>query len=42
MQEILHIQGGQFGNQISSKFLEVVCEEHGIDPTGRYQGTSDL
>ena len=40
--EILHIQGGQCGNQIGAKFWEVVCDEHGIDPTGRYQGTSDL
>ncbi|KAG5552656.1 hypothetical protein RHGRI_010676 [Rhododendron griersonianum] len=42
MREILHVQGGQCGNQIGSKFWEVVCDEHGIDPTGRYIGTSDL
>ncbi|TVU34768.1 hypothetical protein EJB05_16619, partial [Eragrostis curvula] len=42
MREILHIQGGQCGNQIGAKFWEVVCDEHGIDPTGRYTGTSDL
>ncbi|XP_057983728.1 tubulin beta-2 chain isoform X1 [Malania oleifera] len=42
MREILHIQGGQCGNQIGAKFWEVVCAEHGIDPTGRYQGDSDL
>ncbi|KAI8528615.1 hypothetical protein RHMOL_Rhmol12G0161500 [Rhododendron molle] len=42
MREILHIQGGQCGNQIGSKFWEVVCEEHGIDPTGRYTGDSDV
>nr|GMD16211.1 tubulin beta-5 chain [Ipomoea batatas] len=36
MREILHVQGGQCGNQIGSKFWEVVCDEHGIDPTGRY------
>uniref|UniRef100_A0A6N2LXH3 Tubulin beta chain n=2 Tax=Salix viminalis TaxID=40686 RepID=A0A6N2LXH3_SALVM len=42
MREILHIQGGQCGNQIGSKFWEVVCAEHGIDPTGKYTGTSDL
>lgn len=42
MREILHIQGGQCGNQIGSKFWEVVCDKHGIDPTGRYVGTSDL
>ena len=42
MREILHIQGGQCGNQIGAKFWEVVCEEHGIDPSGTYQGLSDL
>ncbi|KAF6149835.1 hypothetical protein GIB67_010909 [Kingdonia uniflora] len=42
MREILHIQGGQCGNQIGSKFWEVVCDEHGIDPTGRVAKTSDL
>ncbi|RWR79778.1 tubulin beta chain [Cinnamomum micranthum f. kanehirae] len=42
MREILHVQGGQCGNQIGSKFWEVVCDEHGIDSTGRYTGTSDL
>ncbi|RWW33210.1 hypothetical protein BHE74_00002369, partial [Ensete ventricosum] len=42
MREILHVQGGQCGNQIGAKFWEVVCDEHGIDPTGRYTGTSDL
>ncbi|CAL5343222.1 unnamed protein product [Camellia sinensis] len=35
MREILHTQVGQYGNQIGSKFWEVVCDEHGIDPTGR-------
>lgn len=38
MREILHIQGGQCGNQIGSKFWEVICDEHGVDPTGRYKG----
>lgn len=42
MREILHIQGGQCGNQIGAKFWEVVCTEHGIDPTGTYQGTTDI
>ncbi|MQL84166.1 hypothetical protein Taro_016679, partial [Colocasia esculenta] len=42
MREILHVQGGQCGNQIGAKFWEVVCDEHGIDATGRYQGSSDL
>ena len=42
MREILHIQGGQCGNQIGAKFWEVVCAEHGIDSTGRYHGDSEL
>ncbi|RDX91248.1 Tubulin beta-1 chain, partial [Mucuna pruriens] len=42
MREILHIQGGQCGNQIGTKFWEVVCDEHGIDPTGQYVGSSEL
>lgn len=36
MREILHIQGGQCGNQIGSKFWEVICDEHGVDSTGRH------
>ena len=42
MREILHIQGGQCGNQIGAKFWEVICDEHGIDATGTYVGDSDL
>jgi tubulin beta len=42
MREILHIQGGQCGNQIGAKFWEVICDEHGIDQTGKYAGASDL
>ncbi|XWS47615.1 hypothetical protein CRYUN_Cryun14cG0167400 [Craigia yunnanensis] len=42
MREILHIQGGQCGNQIEAKFWEVVCSEHSIDSTGRYHGDSEL
>ncbi|KAJ9550081.1 LOW QUALITY PROTEIN: hypothetical protein OSB04_022624 [Centaurea solstitialis] len=38
MREILHIQAGQCGNQIGGKFWEVVCNEHGIDATGKYVG----
>ncbi len=34
MREIVHIQGGQCGNQIGAKFWEVISDEHGIDPTG--------
>ncbi|KAF3449006.1 hypothetical protein FNV43_RR09730 [Rhamnella rubrinervis] len=39
MLEILHIQGGQCGNQIGAKFG---VRKHGIDSTGRYHGESDL
>jgi len=42
MREIVHIQAGQCGNQIGSKFWEVVCDEHGIDHTGTYHGENDL
>jgi len=40
MREIVHLQAGQCGNQIGSKFWEVICDEHGIDPTGAYHGDS--
>ncbi|KAJ8432321.1 hypothetical protein Cgig2_014308 [Carnegiea gigantea] len=42
MRDILHIQAGQWGNQIGAKFWEVVCNEHGIDDTGEYVGNSSV
>ncbi|XP_072324743.1 tubulin beta-4B chain-like [Scyliorhinus torazame] len=42
MREIVHIQAGQCGNQIGSKFWEVISDEHGIDPQGNYNGDSRL
>ncbi|GMH78474.1 hypothetical protein TL16_g07814, partial [Triparma laevis f. inornata] len=39
---IVHLQAGQCGNQIGAKFWEVMCEEHGIDPTGAYCGDNDM
>ena len=42
MREIVHLQAGQCGNQIGTKFWEVISDEHGIDPTGSYHGDSDL
>jgi tubulin beta len=42
MREIIHVQGGQCGNQIGAKFWEVISDEHGIDPSGTYKGESDL
>ena len=42
MREIVHIQAGQCGNQIGAKFWEIISDEHGIDPTGSYQGRSSF
>ncbi|XP_053622864.1 tubulin beta chain-like [Plodia interpunctella] len=42
MREIVHLQAGQCGNQIGSKFWEIISDEHGIDTTGKYIGDSDL
>jgi tubulin beta len=41
MREIVHLQVGQCGNQIGSRFWQVISEEHGIEPTGLYKGDSD-
>jgi len=42
MREIVYIQAGQCGNQIGTKFWEVICQEHGVSPVGKYEGKSDL
>uniref|UniRef100_A0A183UUM9 Tubulin beta chain n=1 Tax=Toxocara canis TaxID=6265 RepID=A0A183UUM9_TOXCA len=42
MREIVHIQAGQCGNQIGTKFWEVISDEHGIQPDGSYEGDSNL
>lgn len=42
MREIVHVQVGQCGNQIGTKFWEIISEEHGISPSGAYHGDSDL
>ncbi|CRL07770.1 CLUMA_CG020724, isoform A [Clunio marinus] len=42
MREIVHLQVGQCGNQIGSKFWEIISDEHGIDPNGHYHGDTDL
>ncbi len=42
MREIVHLQTGQCGNQIGTKFWEVISDEHGIDQSGNYVGNSDL
>jgi tubulin beta len=42
MREIVHIQAGQCGNQIGTKFWETVSEEHGVSPSGKYEGKEDV
>jgi len=42
MREIVHLQAGQCGNQIGSKFWEVMSQEHGINEKGFYEGDNDL
>ncbi|XP_012687436.2 tubulin beta-1 chain [Clupea harengus] len=42
MREIVHLQIGQCGNQIGSKFWEVIGEEHGINHVGIYEGDSPV
>ena len=42
MREIVHIQTGQCGNQIGSKFWETIREEHGIDSQGDYIGDREI
>ena len=34
MREIVHVQAGQAGNQVGSKFWEVISQEHAISPNG--------
>lgn len=38
MREIVHIQAGQCGNQIGTKFWEMIGSEHGLDMNGIYRG----
>ena len=42
MREIVHVQVGQCGNMIGTKFWEEISCEHGIDSTGTYIGNSQL
>eukprot|EP01091_Cochliopodium_minus_P008930 TRINITY_DN2103_c0_g1_i3.p1 TRINITY_DN2103_c0_g1~~TRINITY_DN2103_c0_g1_i3.p1 ORF type:complete len:472 (+),score=132.61 TRINITY_DN2103_c0_g1_i3:56-1417(+) len=41
MREIIHLQVGQCGNQIGTKFWEVITEEHGISKSGHYIGKDE-
>ncbi|KAL3317920.1 hypothetical protein Ciccas_003427 [Cichlidogyrus casuarinus] len=42
MREIIHVQVGQCGNQVGTKFWEVISAEHGIDEQGQYQDSDPL
>uniref|UniRef100_A0A914CA17 Tubulin beta chain n=1 Tax=Acrobeloides nanus TaxID=290746 RepID=A0A914CA17_9BILA len=42
MKEIVQVQVGQCGNQIGTKFWEVISGEHAIQPEGSYKGDCDL
>lgn len=42
MREIIHVQVGQCGNQVGCKFWETISDEHGINPSGQFEGESDL
>ena len=36
--EIVHMQVGQCGNQVGTKFWETLAQEHGLAEDGTYQG----
>ncbi|ESN91946.1 hypothetical protein HELRODRAFT_181869 [Helobdella robusta] len=42
MREIINLQVGQCGNQIGSKFWEVITDEHGLDYNGIYKGQNEI
>lgn len=42
MREIVHVQIGQCGNNVGTKFWEVISDEHGLSPDGRFEGDSEL
>ncbi|KAJ1911395.1 structural constituent of cytoskeleton [Tieghemiomyces parasiticus] len=42
MREIVHLQTGQCGNQIGTKFWETISEEHGLNADGQYIGDNDI
>jgi len=42
MREIVHVQAGQAGNQVGSKFWEVISQEHAISPNGIFDEPGDL
>jgi tubulin beta len=36
-----HMKAGKCGNQMGTKFWEVLCDEHGIGGDGEYCGDND-
>jgi len=42
VREVLHIQIGQCGNQIGTKFWENIAQEHGLSTDGTYVGTDPV
>jgi len=42
MREIICVQCGQCGNQVGTKFWEMISGEHGLDKSGSYKGDSTL
>jgi tubulin beta len=41
MQEVIHLQVGQFGNQAGHRFWEQLFLEHGLGPDGSCADSSD-
>ncbi|KOS22706.1 Tubulin beta-1 chain [Escovopsis weberi] len=41
MREIVHLQAGQCGNQVGTAFWQTISGEHGLDPSGQYNGTNE-
>ena len=42
MRNIIHLQVGQCGNQIGSKFWDLLGEEHALDNNGKFIGDDPL
>ncbi len=42
MREIVHLQVGECGNAVGSKFWEIISDEHVVDSTGTYHGDSEF
>ena len=40
MREIINLQIGSYGNNIGTKYWEQLANEHGLQPTGEFDGDS--